>query len=145
MPRRGRFIASRSPRRGCDFRSIVGSRCFFRHAKNATSAPVSTPTSESKHFTALSENLDAGLTLLEEHQRLHDGRPLGDVLVVGCGPGREAFALAGHGGRVTGIDSEPAMLARARDEARRRGVGVDFRVVGRRVVRSQVRHASTRS
>lgn len=78
-------------------------------------------------FTALSENLDAGLTLLEEHQRLHDGRPLGDVLVVGCGPGREAFALAGHGGRVTGIDSEPAMLARARDEARRRGVGVDFR------------------
>jgi len=78
-------------------------------------------------FTALSENLDAGLTLLEEHQRANDGRPLGRVLVVGCGPGREAFALAGHGGLVTGIDTEPAMLQRARTEAARRNVNAEFR------------------
>jgi trans-aconitate methyltransferase len=38
----------------------------------------------------------------------------GPVLELGCGPGRVLLALAARGFDVTGIDDDPAMLARAR-------------------------------
>jgi SAM-dependent methyltransferase len=46
----------------------------------------------------------------------------GRILELGVGTGRLAVPLAGRGYRVTGVDIEPAMLARARDRAVRDGV-----------------------
>src|SRR5688572_24175521 len=48
------------------------------------------------------------------------------VLDAPCGHGRHAIALAASGHRVTGVDVSPAALARARTEARARGVEVDW-------------------
>ncbi|MGA4843836.1 class I SAM-dependent methyltransferase [Streptomyces sp. G45] len=41
--------------------------------------------------------------------------PPGRALDAACGTGRIAVLLAGHGHEVTGVDSSPAMLARARE------------------------------
>jgi SAM-dependent methyltransferase len=49
-------------------------------------------------------------------------RPAGRVADVGCGPGRVAAFLAGHGLDVLGVDVSPAMLA----VARAAHPGVDF-------------------
>ena len=43
------------------------------------------------------------------------------VLEFGCGPGRVAIALAAHVPAVVAVDASPAMLALARENARRRG------------------------
>jgi SAM-dependent methyltransferase len=48
------------------------------------------------------------------------------ILDIGCGTGRHAVELAARGYRVTGIDLSESMLARARENARRRGVQVEF-------------------
>jgi len=50
------------------------------------------------------------------------GRPGRRVLDIGCGTGALAAALAAHGHRVTGIDSDPGMI----EEARRRHEDVEF-------------------
>lgn len=50
----------------------------------------------------------------------------GRMLVVGSGSGKECFALAQAGRRVTGIDFAPAMVESARREAERRGIPVEF-------------------
>lgn len=52
----------------------------------------------------------------------------GKILVVGSGTGREAFALAGAGYRVRGIDYAPAMVAASLREASRRGIEIPFEV-----------------
>jgi 2-polyprenyl-3-methyl-5-hydroxy-6-metoxy-1,4-benzoquinol methylase len=52
--------------------------------------------------------------------------PLGRALDVACGLGATAIALAKAGFEVTAIDIAPTALARARAEADRRGVGVDW-------------------
>lgn len=78
-------------------------------------------------FTALDENVQAGLTLIEEVLLARHPLPPGSaVLVVGCGPGREAVALARRGHRVTGVDREPAMLVCARELAAREGLEVHW-------------------
>ena len=56
---------------------------------------------------------------------------LGDIagkkaLDVGCGPGTLAIAMTQKGARVTAVDASEAMLAVAREEAKARGVSVDF-------------------
>lgn len=56
----------------------------------------------------------------------------GDTLLdVCCGPGRVSVVAAGMGAAVTGIDSAAGMLAHARENAERRGVGgsCDFRLL----------------
>jgi SAM-dependent methyltransferase len=45
------------------------------------------------------------------------------VLEVGCGPGRLSTRLAHHGFEVTGLDLDPAMIARARANTDRPGDG----------------------
>ena len=50
----------------------------------------------------------------------------GDVLVVGCGTGRECFDLADLGFRVTGIDFSEGMISAARAESAQRGSDVRF-------------------
>ncbi|MCG3178896.1 MAG: Ubiquinone biosynthesis O-methyltransferase [Phycisphaerae bacterium] len=48
------------------------------------------------------------------------------VLDCPCGQGRLTIPLAGMGLRMTGVDFQPAYLARARREARKAGVQIDF-------------------
>ncbi|HEX6886287.1 MAG TPA: class I SAM-dependent methyltransferase [Planctomycetota bacterium] len=77
-------------------------------------------------FTAQEENVRSGLTLLEEV--LLARHPLaGRVLVLGCGPGREALVLARRGCAVTGLDREAGMLARARELAQAAGLAIEYR------------------
>ncbi len=77
-------------------------------------------------FTSLEENLEAGLTPLEELVLTHHPLDPCRTLVVGCGPGRECFALAERGFEVVGMDREEGMLARARQLAEQRGAAVEF-------------------
>lgn len=56
--------------------------------------------------------------------------PPGTVLDIGCGCGREAFALARLGHTVTGIDISEREIAVARDLARSTGCKVDFQRTG---------------
>lgn len=77
-------------------------------------------------FTALDENLTAGLTLIEEVMLARHPLPPGPVLVLGCGPGRECTALARAGHAVTGLDRDAAMLEHAHALADRERVSLDL-------------------
>jgi len=79
-----------------------------------------------RSFTALDENVTAGLTLIEEVMLFRHPLPAGPVLVLGCGPGRECVALVRAGHAVTGLDRDPGMLEHARTLAAREGVGLDL-------------------
>ena len=77
-------------------------------------------------FTSLDENVAAGLTLIEEVLLARHPIAPCRTLVLGCGPGRECFALAERGFDVIGLDREPGMLDEARRLARARGLDVAF-------------------
>lgn len=64
---------------------------------------------------------DTEVALLREVLGLRAGDR---VLDVGCGTGRHAVALAGHGCEVTGVDLSPAMLEVANRRAEQAGVSV---------------------
>ena len=51
---------------------------------------------------------------------------VGSALVLGCGGGREAIALAKRGWRVVGIDNVPVVVETARANASREGVQIEF-------------------
>jgi SAM-dependent methyltransferase len=55
-------------------------------------------------------------------------RPGMQLLDVGCGTGHTTLALAAGGGAVTGLDLTEEMLAKAREEASRRRLAVEFRL-----------------
>lgn len=75
------------------------------------------------------EFVDSGLSATEK--TLLDRSPVqqGKVLLLGVGGGREALALAGQGFRVTGSDFVPAMVDRALENARTRGMALDGIIV----------------
>ena len=52
----------------------------------------------------------------------------GVALDAGCGEGRDALWLAGHGWRVTAVDISPTALRRAREHARSSGADVAARI-----------------
>jgi len=52
----------------------------------------------------------------------------GEVLDPGTGPGHHAIYYASKGYSATGIDSSPAAIERAKENARRAGVSVNFQV-----------------
>jgi SAM-dependent methyltransferase len=58
--------------------------------------------------------------------RLLELEPGMEVLDLACGHGRIANRLAERGARVTGLDATPLFLERARADAERRGVEVDY-------------------
>src|SRR5207237_6756737 len=58
--------------------------------------------------------------------RLLGLEPGAEVLDLACGHGRIANRLAGCGARVTGLDATPLFLERARQDARARGVEVEY-------------------
>ncbi len=80
-------------------------------------------------FTALDENVEAGLTLIEEVMLARHPLPHGNVLVLGCGPGRECVALARLGHAVTGLDRDTEMLTQAAALAARCSVQLEL-IVG---------------
>src|ERR1700730_18701496 len=56
------------------------------------------------------------------------GAVKGEVLDPGTGPGHHAIYFASQGYSATGIDSSPTGLERARENARRAGVSVNFQL-----------------
>src|SRR5580658_5565804 len=52
----------------------------------------------------------------------------GEVLDPGTGPGHHAIYFASKGYSATGIDSSPAAIERAKENARKAGVSVNFLV-----------------
>jgi SAM-dependent methyltransferase len=74
--------------------------------------------------TFLTDELsDANTDVLWRLLALDRGSP---VLDIGCGHGRIANRLAERGARVTGLDATPLFLERAREDAVRRGVEVEY-------------------
>jgi glycine/sarcosine N-methyltransferase len=61
---------------------------------------------------------------------LFRGKKVGHVLDAACGTGQHAIALAERGYKVTGTDLSAAMIERARENATRAGVHVNFVVAG---------------
>jgi SAM-dependent methyltransferase len=78
-------------------------------------------TKQAEPFAALPAHADADIVrLMGEAARLG---PHAAVLDVACGPGLVALALAESAGHVTGLDLTPAMLDKARELQRQRGLG----------------------
>jgi ubiquinone/menaquinone biosynthesis C-methylase UbiE len=77
-------------------------------------------TRQAEPFAAMPAHSDADiLRLIREAARVNSGSR---VLDVACGPGLVALALAEVGGHVTGLDLTPAMLDKARELQRERGL-----------------------
>lgn len=55
-----------------------------------------------------------------------EDRPPGRAVELGCGEGRQAIWLAGHGWRVSAVDFSPVAIERARALAARHGVDVEW-------------------
>jgi cyclopropane fatty-acyl-phospholipid synthase-like methyltransferase len=51
-----------------------------------------------------------------------------EILDAPCGTGRHSLELARRGHRVTGLDFNPKVIARARETAKKEGLAVEFRV-----------------
>lgn len=66
--------------------------------------------------------IDRGLSAEEQDLLKAVPTQTGDLLVLGVGGGREIIPLARMGFRVTGVDYVPEMVARAKENAARRGV-----------------------
>lgn len=81
--------------------------------------------------TLASEGTDAQCDALERALAMRPGMR---VLDLGCGHGRHAIALAARGYAVTGTDVVAAMIHRARADAARAVVTVDFRVEDQRAL-----------
>ncbi len=54
------------------------------------------------------------------------GQITGSILDVGCGTGEHVLYLAGRGHEVTGVDSAPTAIKKARAKANQRGITADF-------------------
>jgi SAM-dependent methyltransferase len=63
-----------------------------------------------------------------------------DVLDAPCGPGRHSLELARRGHRVTGVDFNPKVLARARELAKRDSLSIDFRQQDLRQLEDEARY-----
>ncbi|GMU85938.1 MAG: hypothetical protein AMXMBFR48_11800 [Ignavibacteriales bacterium] len=50
------------------------------------------------------------------------------ILEYGCGPGSQAFTIAGQGAKVTGIDISEVAIAQAQEKANKRGLDIEFLV-----------------
>jgi len=76
------------------------------------------------HFAPLEAFTTIAAPYVVRHARVHEGQR---VLDVGCGTGVVAVTAARLGARVTGLDLTPALLERARENAKIAGVEIEFR------------------
>src|SRR5437868_5138235 len=92
-----------------------------RPADDHDAVTVGQFTKQAGPFAALhTARSDAGIiALIREAARVGSGTR---VLDVACGPGLVALALAESAGHVTGLDLTPAMLEKAREVQRQRGL-----------------------
>jgi SAM-dependent methyltransferase len=91
-----------------------------RRADDHDAVTIDQFTKQAEPFAAMPAHSDADVVrLIREAARLG---PRGRVLDVACGPGLVALALAGCAGHVTGLDLTPAMLDKARELPRQRGL-----------------------
>ena len=67
--------------------------------------------------------------LAQEIERIKNLAPGPNALDIACGEGRNSIFLARHGFRVVGMDISDIGLAKGRNRALAKGVGVDFRRV----------------
>ena len=122
-------LASRRPRRVLAGlrRRILDAREAFLRGPDPAADPASTVLQKYDNQAAF--YVDSGAPDLESGlgQRIHRCVPRGErFLVVGSGTGRECFALARAGWRVTGVDFAPAMVEQATREAVRHGLEIEF-------------------
>lgn len=97
--------------------------------KQHLSETVLSKYSQQEEIDRYARMVDEGL---EEEERILVDKYLsrkGKVLVIGCGCGREAFALRDKGFEATGIDIQPHMIDRARKIAEARKTSVPFLVM----------------
>lgn len=63
---------------------------------------------------------------------VRNGEVTGSVLDIGCGTGEHALFFAAEGHEVTGIDSSPLAIEKAKGKAAERGLAVQFLVLNAR-------------
>ena len=127
-------VPSRRPRRVLARlrRRILDTREAWLWGPDPAADPASTVLEKYDNQAAF--YVDSGAPELESglEQRIHRCVPRGErFLVVGSGTGRECFALARAGWRVTGVDFAPAMVEQATRAAARHGLEIEF-LLGRR-------------
>ncbi len=83
---------------------------------------------DAKEVLYYSQRAFAGLDGEEQHLSNQFMKRRGRVLNIGCGAGREAFALAEAGFEVVGIDVAPPMIAEAKRHAQTSGIPIQFDV-----------------
>ena len=72
--------------------------------------------------------MDKGLKPFEEKFLVKHLKPGAYVLDIGCGPGREAVALAKKGYKVVGIDISPSSVEIARQKAQEMKLSIDYQI-----------------
>lgn len=84
---------------------------------------------QSAEVTAHSDLVKTGL--LESERRLIEKyfQPKDKILNIGCGAGREAIALLRQGFEVTGIDLQPAMIEKSKENIQKEGLSGEFFVM----------------
>ena len=109
--------------------AAAAARVVLRHGRGAMGrrAPGGILIRDVAAYDALSHRLLLGSLFDRITADIARVAPVGArVLEVGCGPGRLSIRLAGrHGLDVTGLDLDPAMIERARANARHPGEGDD--------------------
>lgn len=93
-----------------------------RYAKALWNGRESVEANSRAHYVATGL-FEVERELLTRHNLTH-----GNTLVLACGAGREALALAKFGVQVTAVDWSPRTIERARREAERAGLPITFAV-----------------
>lgn len=101
---------------------------LFQGSAEACLARVREKYESAAEVSQYSRQATAGAAALELELVRRHVKPGGRLLDVGCGAGREALGFARAGFGVVAIDLAPAMIAAARANARREGLGIEFRV-----------------
>lgn len=135
VPRANLLARLRGParRRTAAARSVVRLLLDLRDAVRGRIDPVDDPArtvlskyeAQAPFYAANEGNEMSEEVLCWFRERIRVG---GNIFVAGCGAGRESFALARNGWKVTGVDFSPTMVEHARRGALRRGLDIGFRL-----------------
>lgn len=107
--------------------SLFQPKFFVKDAESALRT-VAHKFNEEEEVLYYSQRAFEGLDEQEQRLVVEYMKRRGRVLSIGCGAGREAFALAGLGFDVVGVDVAPRMIEAARCIAASRGQNIRFEV-----------------